>query len=88
MLFRSPPKIIEKPVDPQRADKAAHHLRRFYSRVHRCDLKMYTGRNTVWADMQTPPIPNHGIGYYWVAGKGAILNADMIDLAVSRGFRG
>ena len=81
-------KVVEKAVDPQRADKAAHHLRRFYPAVHRCDLKMYTGRNTVWADMQTPPIPNHGVGYYWVAGKGFLLNTDMIDLAVGKGFRG
>ena len=83
-----PPKVIEKPVDPLRADKAAHHLRRYYPAVHRCDLKMFTGRTTVWADVQVPPIPNHGIGYYWVAGKGAILNVDMIDLAVAKGFRG
>jgi hypothetical protein len=83
-----PPKVIAKPVDPERAGKAAHHLRRHYSAVHRCDLRMYTGRNTVWADVQAPPIPNHGIGYYWVAGKGAILNADMIDLAITKGFRG
>jgi len=83
-----PPKVIAKPVDPERAGKAAHHLRRFHSAVHRCDLKMFTGRNTVWADVQVPPVPNHGIGYYWVAGKGAMLNTDMIDLAVAKGFRG
>jgi hypothetical protein len=83
-----PPKVVEMAVDPQRADKAAHHLRRFYPTVHRCDLKMYTGRSTAWADVQSPPIPNHGIGYYWVAGKGAMLNVDMIELAVAKGFGG
>lgn len=84
----APIRVIEKPIDPQRADKAAHHLRRHYPAVHRCDLKMYVGRNTVWADMQSPPVPNHGVGYYWVSGKGAMLNPDMIELAVEKGFVG
>ena len=81
-------RVVEKAVDPQRADKAAHHLRRFYPAVHRCDLKMYVGRNTVWADMQSPPIPNHGVGYYWVSGRGALRNPEMIELAISKGFNG
>jgi hypothetical protein len=83
-----PPRVIQKPVDPERAGKAAHYLRKFYPAVHRCDLKMYTGRSTVWADVQAPPIPNHGVGYYWVSGRGAMLNPDMIDLAVTKGFGG
>jgi hypothetical protein len=82
------PRVIQKPVDPERAGKAAHYLRKFYPAVHRCDLKMYTGRSTVWADVQAPPIPNHGVGYYWVSGRGAMLNPDMIDLAVRQGFGG
>ena len=83
-----PPKLIERPVDPERAAKAAHFLRRFYPSVHRCDLKMYTGRNTVWANTRTPAIPNNGIGYYWVSGRGAMKNAEVIDLATRQGFVG
>ena len=63
---------------------AARFLRRHYGSVHKCDIQMVTGSNRTWGDVQG--VPNHGRGYYNVAGVGVVTDKELIALAARRGF--
>lgn len=64
--------------------QAANHLRRLYPNVHRCDIQMREFDRTTWGDEHK--VPNHGQGFYYVAGRGVITNDDLIQLAERHGF--
>lgn len=65
-------------------DRAASHLRRYYSNVHRCDIKVYEHQRITWGDLRQ--IPNSGVGYYFVDGKGIMAQEDMLALSREHGF--
>lgn len=72
------------PVAVDLASRAAHYLRRVYSNVHRCDLRLYENGAATWGVKHG--VPNSGRGYYHVDGIGNILNVDLIALARKKGF--
>lgn len=63
---------------------AAHHLRRFYPNVHRCDIGMSETTSETWGDRHG--LPNRGKGLYYVAGVGAISELELVNLAMDKGF--
>ena len=71
-----PSQLVTPPVDSSVAAQAAQFLRRRFI-VYRCDILPADER----ADM-----PNRGKGCWYINGRGAILEAQMIELAESRGF--
>ena len=66
------------------ASRAAHYLRKTYSSVHRCDLRLYDNGPQTWGSKHG--VPNAGRGFYHVDGVGNILNAELIALARKKGF--
>jgi hypothetical protein len=65
-------------------DRAASHLRRYYSNVHRCDIKVYENQSITWGFLHE--VPNGGRGYYFVDGKGVLKQDEMLALAREHGF--
>lgn len=65
-------------------EMAASHLRRKYPNVHRCDIQLREFERTTWGDAHG--VPNHGKGYYFVAGKGVMTEDELVALAEKTGF--
>lgn len=63
---------------------AAQYLRRWYSNVYRCDIKLYINKSTTFGDENS--LPNKGRDHYFVAGLGIITKSELMSLAVKRGF--
>jgi hypothetical protein len=81
------------PIGPTMTDldAAAHHLRRHYSRVHRCDILLYdsgdmANRRITWGDERG--LANHGKDQYFVDTLGILANKDVVELARSLGWKG
>ncbi len=71
-------------------DAAAHHLRRYYACVHRCDIRLYSEndparRHITWGAVRG--LENGGAGFYFVDSVGIVANDDVVALARSKGWR-
>jgi len=73
------PKLVENV--PTNLDLAADHLRRFYSNVHSCSIRMTLGKT--WGEYHN--LPNKGRGLYYVEGVGVVTNEGMLRLARKHG---
>lgn len=66
------------------AAEAANFLRRTHTNVHRCDIQLTEFSRETWGDRYG--VPDHGIGYYFVAGRGIMTDDELIELAQKGGF--
>lgn len=69
---------------------AAHHLRRYYKAVHRCDIKLYSEldpqrKHITWGAVRG--VPNDGVGWYYVDSIGIVANETVVMLAREKGWR-
>lgn len=69
------------------AGQAAAFLRRKYSCVHRCDIRLADGSPDTWGDRRTPPLPDRGKGHWRVDGVGILNASEVVALAKKRGWR-
>ena len=67
-----------------KADRAAHYLRRFYPSVHKADIRIRENGFTTWGSERG--LPNLGRGYYHVAGVGVVPLPAMMELASAKGW--
>lgn len=66
------------------APVAADFLRKHYSAVFRCDIKLWEARSGTWGSQRG--LPDYGKNQYFVAGKGPMWIDELIELAVKHGF--
>lgn len=64
--------------------QAANYLRRTHCNIHRCDILMREFDRTTWGDLHG--VPDHGVGYYFVDGKGIISEEQLVYYAEKSGF--
>lgn len=77
--------IVRKPERVESIhERAADYLRRFYANVHRCDIKVFEHQRVTWGDLNN--VPDHGVGYYYVDGRGVLTNVQVLSIARERGF--
>lgn len=66
------------------APVAADYLRKYYSSVFRCDIKMYENKPGTWGDRHG--LDDHGKNQYFVAGKGTMWIDELVELAQRHGL--
>ena len=77
------PKNSVPKVASDSAAQAAHHIRRWFRNVHRADI-LEREDGTTWGELRG--LPNKGKGLYYVDSMGVVPEADVIELARSRGW--
>lgn len=86
----SGPRSVIDPRPQTELDSAAHHLRRYYSVVHRCDIKLYSEldpqrKHITWGAVRG--VPNDGVGWYYVDSLGIVANETVVTLAREKGWK-
>ena len=66
--------------------QAARFLRRTFTNVFRCDIKLYENRPATFGDERDPPLPKGGAEHYFVAGLGVVHRENLLSIAEQKGF--
>jgi hypothetical protein len=77
-------------MDGSEVGQAANYLRKFYANVHSAAITLYgsemPGKSKItWGDARD--LPDHGKGFYFVAGPGILKHREVIKLAYKHGWQ-